>query len=86
MSRFSGLRWFWHPDCNQTTPDLPQRGIRLSDMASSPVKKSTGNDTGVAESSTAFKPGRQVGWIFKNGEVVAIERHECDARNDEEAS
>jgi hypothetical protein len=53
-------------------------------MASSPVKKSAGDDTSVAESS-AFKPGRQVGWIFKNGEVVAIERHECDARKDEDA-
>ena len=31
-----------------------------------------------------LKPAREVGWIFKNGEVVAIERRECEARADEE--
>jgi hypothetical protein len=60
-------------------------GDQAGDMASSPVRKSTGSDTSVAESSAAFKPGRQVGWIFKNGEVVAIERQECESRKDEDA-
>jgi len=55
-------------------------------MASTPVKRSTGNDTSVAEPSSAFKPGRQVGWIFKNGEVVAIERQEREDRGSEDAS
>jgi hypothetical protein len=31
-----------------------------------------------------LKPAREVGWIFKNGEVVAIERRECESRADEE--
>ena len=31
-----------------------------------------------------LRPAREVGWIFKNGEVVAIERRECESRADEE--
>ena len=31
-----------------------------------------------------LKPAREVGWIFKNGEVVAIERRECEARSEDE--
>jgi hypothetical protein len=54
-------------------------------MASGPVRKSTGSDTSVAEPSSPFRPGRQVGWIFKNGEVVAIERQERDERGTEDA-
>jgi hypothetical protein len=27
-----------------------------------------------------LKPWREVGWIFKDGEVVAIERHEDETR------
>jgi hypothetical protein len=39
-----------------------------------------------AEPLPTLKAGREVGWIFKNGEAVAIERHECDHRNSETAS
>ena len=39
-----------------------------------------------AEPLRPLKPGREVGWIFKNGEVVAIERQECDSRVNEEAN
>jgi hypothetical protein len=48
-----------------------------------PVKKITGSgsDVRVAEPLPPLKPGRQVGWIFKDGEVVAIERHECEVRD-----
>ena len=51
---------------------------------SDPVKKVTGSgsDVRVAEPLPPLKPGRQVGWIFKDGEVVAIERHECDVRHE----
>jgi hypothetical protein len=55
-------------------------------MVKDPVKKATGCDGNVGESLPPLKPGRQVGWIFKNGEVVAIERHECEIRGAEEAS
>jgi hypothetical protein len=48
---------------------------------SGPVKKVTGSDVHVAEPLPPLEPGRQVGWIFKDGEVVAIERHECDVRH-----
>jgi hypothetical protein len=41
-------------------------------------------DVSGAESLPPLKPGRQVGWTFKNGEVLAIERHECEFRTSEE--
>jgi hypothetical protein len=55
-------------------------------MASSSAKRVSGGDTHVAEPVQHLKPGRQVGWIFKDGEVVAIERHECEARRGEDVS
>jgi hypothetical protein len=54
-------------------------------VVNGPVKKVTGCDGNVAESLPPLEPGRQVGWIFKYGEVVAIERHECEIRGDEDA-
>jgi hypothetical protein len=39
-----------------------------------------------AEPLPTLKAGREVGWIFKNGEAVAIERHECDDRTGETAN
>jgi hypothetical protein len=54
-------------------------------MMSGPVKKVTGSDGRVAAPLPPLKPGRQVGWIFKDGGVVAIERHECDVRYGEDA-
>jgi hypothetical protein len=39
-----------------------------------------------AEPLPTLKAGREVGWIFKDGEAVAIERHECDNRTGETAS
>jgi hypothetical protein len=51
------------------------------------TKDSEERDDSCAEPPTlTLKAGREVGWIFKNGEAVAIERHECDDRNSETAS
>ena len=41
-------------------------------------------DEAEANSVAPLKPAREVGWIFKNGEVVAIERRECEARSEDE--
>jgi hypothetical protein len=43
-------------------------------------------DTTCAEPLPTLKAGREVGWFFVNGEAVAIERHECDGRKNEDAS
>jgi hypothetical protein len=43
-------------------------------------------DEGDAEPVAPLRPAREVGWIFKNGEVVAIERRECENRADEEVT
>jgi hypothetical protein len=53
-------------------------------MVSNTVERDPGGDTNVAESLPPLKPGRQVGWTFKNGEVAAIERHECEFRTTED--
>jgi hypothetical protein len=58
-------------------------------MTRRPSKDSENGD--VHEAKTAeplptLKAGREVGWIFKDGEAVAVERHECDNRAGETAS
>ena len=52
-------------------------------MVNSAVKKVTEGDTNTA--LPHLKAGREVGWIFTNGEAVAIERHECENRLGEDA-
>jgi hypothetical protein len=43
-------------------------------------------DTSGCEPLPDLKAGREVGWIFKYGEAVAIERRECDMRISEDAN
>ena len=47
-------------------------------MVNSAVEKVTEGDTNIALPLPHLKAGREVGWIFTNGEAVAIERHECE--------
>jgi hypothetical protein len=55
-------------------------------MKRRPTRDSEEREDTCAEPLPTLKAGREVGWIFKNGEAVAIERHECDNRNSETAS
>ena len=52
-------------------------------MVDNPVKKVTQGDT--SNALPHLKPGREVGWIFTNGEAVAIERHESEDLAGEDA-
>jgi hypothetical protein len=61
-----------------TTADHP------GEMASAQQKTVEAGQTSCAKPLPAFRPGRQVGWIFKDGEAVAIERHESETRASEE--
>ena len=54
-------------------------------MAKPPAKKQRARDTSCDEPLPTLKAGREVGWLFVNGEAVAIERHELEARNNEDA-
>jgi len=54
-------------------------------MVTSPTKKGKAKNAD-AEPVAPLMPAREVGWIFKNGEVVAIERRECESRESEDAS
>ena len=54
-------------------------------MAKSAAKKERTRDGACEEPLPALKAGREVGWFFVNGEAVAIERHESEARNNEDA-
>ena len=60
----------------------------VSGSAKGPEKKDKTDDADaepVAERVAPLRPAREVGWIFKNGKVVAIERRECESRTNEEA-
>ena len=49
-------------------------------MASVRSNKGAANDTKLAESIPEFKPWRELGWIFKDGGAVVIERLGSDVR------
>ena len=49
-------------------------------MVSALLNKVVASATRHAESLPELKPWREVGWIFKDGEAVAIERQGDEAR------
>ena len=49
-------------------------------MESVLLKRETANDTNRVDSLRDLKPWREVGWIFKDGEAVAIERQDGETR------
>ena len=75
-----------HPDGNRSTPELPHRGTTVGAMVKRASKKQGEQDTDTkcAEPPPTLKAGREVGWFFRDGEAVAIERHECDPRAGED--
>ena len=60
-------------------------GDHCGGMVTSPTKKGKAKNAD-AEPVAPLRPAREVGWIFKNGEDVAIERRECESRESEDAS
>jgi len=62
---------------------LATTGDQADEMVDNPVKKVTQGDT--SNALPHLKPGREVGWIFTNGEAVAIERHESEDLAGEDA-
>ena len=69
------------PDDTEAATPEDQSGV----MASEPAPNAETDDAKCSEPLPVLKAGRQVGWIFKNGEAVAIERHECDFKISEDA-
>jgi hypothetical protein len=49
-------------------------------MASDRSNKVPAGDTKLAESISEFKPWRELGWIFKDGDAVVIDRLGSDVR------
>ena len=43
-------------------------------------EKGEANRTNPDEALPVLNPWREVGWIFKDGEAVAVERHEYETR------
>ncbi len=66
-----------HLDCNQMSPDMTQLGRNIVPMAGTGETKVTTTAKPLADPM----PWRVVGWMFRDGECVAIER-----QNDEPAS
>ena len=63
-----------HPDCNRTSPHMTQRRRNLCRMGDNEADTEQASDE---EDATLpdLNPWRQVGWIFRDGDCVAIERH-----------
>jgi hypothetical protein len=55
-------------------------------MVKGPGSDVTESETDCSDPLPHLLAGRQVGWIFKYGEAVAIERHESESRISEDAS
>jgi hypothetical protein len=49
-------------------------------MTSDRSNKGVAGDTKLAEPIPEFKPWRELGWIFKDGDAVVIDRQGSDAR------
>jgi hypothetical protein len=49
-------------------------------MASDRSNKGAAGDSGPVEPIPEFKPWRQLGWIFKDGDAVVIDRQASDVR------
>ncbi len=63
-----------HPDCNRTSPNMTQRRRNLSAWGTTrptPCRRSDEEDATLPD----LNPCTQVGWIFRDGDCVAIERH-----------
>lgn len=90
-----GHRCFWlhfggwrglAPGLQPTDTGLATTGDQADDMVNGPVKKVTLSETSGVTPLPYLKPGREVGWIFKYGEAVAIERHEGETHSVEDAT
>jgi hypothetical protein len=55
-------------------------------MVKGPESDETESSTVCTDPLPHLMAGRQVGWIFKYGEAVAIERHESESSISEDAS
>jgi hypothetical protein len=49
-------------------------------MASVRSNRGVASDTRLAESIPEFKPWRELGWFFKDGDAVVVERQVSDVR------
>ena len=83
----SNGRPYWFP--SQQAPGLQPDNTSPATATDHPGRMSVRHkkvpvgDTNYAESFAELEPGREVGWFFKNGEAVAIERQEGAGRDDE---
>jgi len=80
---FSGTEHFsGHPNRNRTSPDLHYAGFILDHMVEVIAQKlrEVASATKRADAIPDLKPWREVGWIFRDGEAVAIERHDDETR------
>ncbi len=73
------------PGLQPTDTRVATPGDHAGSMAKRGGKKELECDATCGEALPTLKAGREVGWFFVNGEAVAIERHEADARNSEDA-
>jgi hypothetical protein len=56
------------------------RVVHIDDMVSTHRHSTVARTAERADALPDLKPWREVGWIFKDGEVVAIERQDDETR------
>jgi hypothetical protein len=70
-----------HPNCNRAPPDMTQPRFTLSTMRrGGGEQKREGPAVTTAESLPELKPWCEVGWIFRDGDCIAIERKGDETR------
>jgi hypothetical protein len=70
-----------HPNCNRLSPDMTQPRFTLSTMRRGRGDQNReGTAVQTAEPLPELKPWREVGWIFRDGDCIAIERKGDETR------
>jgi hypothetical protein len=70
------------PSCNPPGPLLPRRPLilRVGVVAMSEAQEVAAVEGGAREGAERYRPWREAGWIFKEGEILVIERRGRETR------
>ena len=68
------------PECNPSTPAMTREGRTLSRMTHAQSRREEPVPVESAGSLPELKPWREAGWIFRDGDCIAIERQGDETR------
>jgi hypothetical protein len=70
-----------HPNCNRSSPDMTHPRFTLFSMRRGTGDQKREGSTVKTEALPELKPWREVGWIFRDGDCIAIERKGDETRS-----